>query len=181
LPWQPARRSRRSPPHAKALAQTMSAPPSPGTSGLAALKSAKGSSTPRSRLRRRHDERIHDLVIGLGNIASARKGCTPRDRNVRMLGRPHRLHLGETGQATWRTFTIGELRARLVEYSAGYTADHCCDLGHVLYVVEGELDTELRHGRTFKLRPGMSCQVSDRGDAEHRSSTQAGAKLFIVD
>jgi quercetin dioxygenase-like cupin family protein len=98
-----------------------------------------------------------------------------------MLGRPHRLHLGETGQATWRTFTIGEFRARLVEYSAGYTADHCCDLGHVLYVVEGELDTELRHGRTFKLRPGMSCQVSDRGDAEHRSSTQAGAKLFIVD
>ena len=69
-----------------------------------------------------------------------------------MLGRPHQLHLGETGQATWRTFTIGELRARLVEYSAGYTADHCCDLGHVLYVVEGELDTELRDGRTFKLR-----------------------------
>jgi len=98
-----------------------------------------------------------------------------------MLGRPHRLHLGETGQATWRTFTIGELPARLVEYSAGYTADHCCDLGHVLYVVEGELDTELRHGRTFKLRPSMSCQVSDRGDGEHRSSTQAGAKLFIVD
>ena len=57
-----------------------------------------------------------------------------------MLGRPHRLHLGETGQATWRTFTIGELRTRLVEYSAGYTAVHCCDLGHVLYVVEGELD-----------------------------------------
>src|SRR5580704_10507627 len=65
--------------------------------------------------------------------------------------------------------------------SAGYTADHCCDLGHELYVVEGELDTELRDGRTFKLRPGMSCQVSDRGDAEHPSSTQAGAKLFIVD
>jgi hypothetical protein len=66
---------------------------------------------------------------------------------------------------------------RLVEYSAGYTADHWCDLGHVLYVV----DTELRDGRTFKLLPGMSYQVSDRGDAAHRSSTQTGAKLFIVD
>lgn len=96
-------------------------------------------------------------------------------------GVPPTVHLGETGQATWRTFTIGELRARLVEYSAGYTADHWCDLGPILYVVEGELDTELRDGRTFKLRPGMSCQVSDRGDAVHRSSTQAGAKLFIVD
>jgi hypothetical protein len=39
----------------------------------------------------------------------------------------------------------------------------------------------LRDGRTFKLKPGMSYQVSDHGDAAHRSSTAAGAKLFIVD
>jgi hypothetical protein len=64
---------------------------------------------------------------------------------------------------------------------AGYLADHWCDRGHVLYVLEGELDTELRDGRTFKLRPGMSCQVSDHGDTAHRSSTRTGATLFIVD
>jgi hypothetical protein len=57
-------------------------------------------------------------------------------------------------RCTWRTFTIGDLRVRLVEYSAGYLVDHWCDLGHVLYVIEGELDTELRDGRTFKLRRG---------------------------
>ena len=91
------------------------------------------------------------------------------------------VHPGETGQATWRTFAIGDLRVRLVEYSAGYLADHWCELGHVLYVLEGELDTELRDGRKFKLRPGMSYQVSDNGDAAHRSSTRTGAKLFIVD
>jgi hypothetical protein len=51
----------------------------------------------------------------------------------------------------------------------------------VLFVVEGELDTELRDGRSFKLLPGMSYQVSDSGDASHRSSTKTGAKLFIVD
>ncbi len=90
-------------------------------------------------------------------------------------------HRGETGQATWRTFSIGDLRVRMVEYSAGYLADHWCDRGHVLYVLEGELDTELRDGRTFKLQPGMSYQVSDFGDAAHRSSTTTGAKLFIVD
>src|SRR5712692_8756292 len=89
------------------------------------------------------------------------------------------VHPGEAGEATWRTFTIGDLRVRLVEYSAGYLADHWRDLGHVLYVIEGELDTELRDGRT--LLPGMSYQVSERGDAAHRSSTQTGAKLFIVD
>ena len=90
-------------------------------------------------------------------------------------------HPGETGQALWRTFNIGDVRVRMVEYSAGYLADHWCDRGHVLYVLEGELDTELRDGRTFTLKPGMSYQVSDHGDAAHRSKTSGGAKLFIVD
>jgi hypothetical protein len=91
------------------------------------------------------------------------------------------VHPGETGQAIWRTFTIGDVRVRQVDYTAGYRADHWCDLGHVLYVLEGELDTELRDGRNFELLPGMSYQVSNDGDAAHRSSTQTGAKLFIVD
>jgi hypothetical protein len=48
-------------------------------------------------------------------------------------------------------------------------------------VIEGELDTELKDGRRFKLTRGMSYQVSDFGDAAHRSSTDTGATLFIVD
>lgn len=90
-------------------------------------------------------------------------------------------HPGETGHALWRSFTVGDLRVRLVEYSPGYLADHWCDRGHVLYVLEGDLDTELRDGRRFTLTAGMSYQVSDFGDAAHRSSTRGGAKLFIVD
>jgi hypothetical protein len=45
----------------------------------------------------------------------------------------------------------------------------------------GELISELKDGRTFRLGPGMSYQVSDFGDAPHRSTTTTGAKLFIVD
>ncbi len=90
-------------------------------------------------------------------------------------------HAGETGSALWRTFNAGDLRVRSVEYSAGYLADHWCDRGHVLFVLDGELVTELKDGRTFTLRPGMSYQVSDFGDAAHRSRTTTGAKLFIVD
>jgi hypothetical protein len=48
-------------------------------------------------------------------------------------------------------------------------------------VLEGELETELQDGRRFVLKPGMSYQVSDFGDAAHRSATRTGAKLFIVD
>ena len=90
-------------------------------------------------------------------------------------------HPGETGFATWRTMLTGYVRVRQVEYSAGYVADHWCDRGHIIVVLEGELVTELRDGRSFRLRQGMSYQVSDFGDAAHRSSTETGAKLFIVD
>ncbi|MCA0201763.1 MAG: DHCW motif cupin fold protein [Proteobacteria bacterium] len=90
-------------------------------------------------------------------------------------------HPGVTGKALWRTINIGDLRVRSIEYTPGYLADHWCDRGHVLYVLEGELDTELKDGRMFTLTPGMSYQVSDNGDAAHRSSTRTGAKLFVVD
>jgi uncharacterized cupin superfamily protein len=88
---------------------------------------------------------------------------------------------GETGFARTRAFSVGDLRLRTVEYSPGYSADHWCERGHVLYVLEGELHTELADGRSFTLSPGMSYQVSDHGDAAHRSSTQTGAKLLIID
>lgn len=89
-------------------------------------------------------------------------------------------HPGESGVALWRTRHFGEIRVRLVEYSPGYRADHWCDKGHVLFCVAGELETELRDGRVFVLKPGMSYQVSDDTEA-HRSRTAVGACLFIVD
>jgi quercetin dioxygenase-like cupin family protein len=94
---------------------------------------------------------------------------------------PVTRHPGETGEALWRTLEIGDIRVRQVEYAPGYLADHWCDRGHILYVLEGELETELKDGRRFTLKPGMSYQVSDFGDAPHRSSTKTGVKLFIVD
>jgi hypothetical protein len=89
-------------------------------------------------------------------------------------------HPGETGKALWRTRQFGAIRVRMVEYTPGYLADHWCEKGHVLLCLEGELLTELADGRCFTLRPGMSYQVSD-GAEPHRSSTSAGARLFIVD
>ena len=89
-------------------------------------------------------------------------------------------HKGERGTAYWRTRSFGDIRVRIVEYTSGYLADHWCSKGHVLFCVEGQLDTELQDGRTFTLTPGMSYQVAD-GAEVHRSSTATGAKLFIVD
>lgn len=89
-------------------------------------------------------------------------------------------HKGESGMAFWRTRNFGEIRVRMVEYTPGYLADHWCSKGHVLFCLEGELETELEDGRKFVLKPGMSYQVAD-GAEPHRSFTALGAKLFVVD
>lgn len=93
-------------------------------------------------------------------------------------------HAGECGKAIWRTKYFGEgldkIRVRMVEYSAGYRADHWCVKGHILLCLEGEMETELDDGRRFTLTVGMSYQVADNAEA-HRSSTPNGARLFIVD
>ena len=52
----------------------------------------------------------------------------------------------------------------MVEYTPGYLADHWCQKGHVLLVLDGELKTELADGRTVVLKQGQSYQVAD-GDA----------------
>lgn len=89
-------------------------------------------------------------------------------------------HPGAPGVATWRTIEVGNVRVRKVEYSAGYVADHWCERGHVLLVLDGQLVTELADGRRTTLGPGDTYVVAD-SDGAHRSSSPGGARLFIVD
>jgi len=89
-------------------------------------------------------------------------------------------HSGERGTATSRTFVSGALRARMVEYSAGYLADHWCRKGHVVLCLRGEFVSEHQDGSSHRVREGMVYIVGD-DMAPHRSSTTNGATLFIVD
>jgi hypothetical protein len=93
---------------------------------------------------------------------------------------PKEEHAGETGMAYWQVQKLNDIRVRMVEYSAGYKADHWCSKGHVLFCMEGEMDTELEDGRVKKLTAGMCYFVGDNNEA-HRSSTVNGCRLFIVD
>ena len=89
-------------------------------------------------------------------------------------------HLGETGKAYWRTRNFNNIRVRMVEYTPGYRADHWCRKGHIVLCLGGELRTELEDGRVMVLKPGESYQVADNAEP-HRSFTDLGARLFIVD
>ena len=73
-------------------------------------------------------------------------------------------------EAAPRTFTIN--------FGPQHPAAH--GVLRLVLELDGELVTDLKDGRSFKLAPGMSYQVAD-DDGEHRSHTDKGARLFIVD
>ena len=89
-------------------------------------------------------------------------------------------YAGTTGSAFWKTIFLGDIRVRMVEYSWGYQADHWCEKGHIIYCIDGEMTTELKDGRKITLRKGMSYIVGD-GSQAHKTFTDKGARLFIVD
>ena len=93
---------------------------------------------------------------------------------------PKEEHQGETGMAYWQIQKMNDIRVRMVEYSAGYKADHWCSKGHIILCLEGEMNTELKDGRIMKLTKGMCYFVGDENEA-HQTSTVSGCKLFIVD
>lgn len=90
------------------------------------------------------------------------------------------LHQGITGSAEWRIIHREDVRIRLVIYSANFLADHWCNKGHIIFCVEGEMETEIEDGRKFLLKKGMLYTVGDDSDA-HRSYSAEGCTLFIVD
>lgn len=93
---------------------------------------------------------------------------------------PRTEHKGESGVAYWQTLQFDGLRIRMVEYSAGYVADHWCQKGHIVHCLEGEVINEQQEGSRSVLKPGMSYVVSDELSS-HRSVTHTGVKLMIID
>ena len=93
---------------------------------------------------------------------------------------PETQHPGAAGVAFWRTLEVGNIRVRMVRYSPDYEADHRCSRGHVLLVLAGDLTTDLADGSTHYLGPGVSYQVAS-DQVPHRSRTENGATLFVVD
>jgi quercetin dioxygenase-like cupin family protein len=93
---------------------------------------------------------------------------------------PKESREGDTGYAYWQVMYVNEIRVRIVEYSPGYSANHWCSKGHVLYCIDGEMKTELQDGRIMEMNKGMCYFVGDNSEA-HRSSTTTGCRLLIVD
>ena len=88
--------------------------------------------------------------------------------------------VGESGFVISKTQMLGEIKVRSVEYSSNYIADHWCDKGHIVFVIEGELILDHKDGSSQKIKKGMSYFVGDNS-SPHRASSKIGAKVFIID
>jgi len=93
---------------------------------------------------------------------------------------PVTINEGLTGNTSSQTIEFPGLRIRIVEYSAGYLADHWCQKGHFVYCLEGEVTSEQENGDLYILKKGMSYIVSD-GMSSHRSRTENKVTLLIID
>lgn len=87
---------------------------------------------------------------------------------------------GETGTVRSKTLQFDNIRVRIVEYSAGYRADHWCQKGHIIHCLDGEMVSELEDGTKTVFSKGMTYIVSD-DLSSHRSTTANGVKLLIID
>jgi len=94
---------------------------------------------------------------------------------------PETSHPGESGKAIWKTIEKGNMRIRLVTYSPGYLADHWCTRGHVIHILSGTMVSELKDGTKSAMNAGMTYMMSDNTENPHRSFTESGVTLFIVD
>ena len=89
-------------------------------------------------------------------------------------------HKGKTETSFWQTLQYDGLRVRIVEYGAGYLADHWCKKGHIVHCLEGEVLNEQENGEKHLLKQGMTYIVSD--DMSSRRSVAKGkVKLLIID
>jgi hypothetical protein len=95
-------------------------------------------------------------------------------------GLPTTINHGHTGKSISQTIQYPGLRVRIVEYTAGYLADHWCQKGHFVHCIEGEVISEQENGDQYILKQGMSYIVSD-DMSSHRSRADNKVKLLIID
>lgn len=91
---------------------------------------------------------------------------------------------GEQGYMLSRTAEAGDVRIRKVDCSPDFRSSHWCEHGHVILVLDGELDLEFQfesqQSQTHRLVAGMSFHIPE-GERPHRVHSKEGAVLFILD
>lgn len=87
---------------------------------------------------------------------------------------------GETGYVITKAKEMGSVTIRHNTYSADFKADHWCEKGHILLVLNGVLIIEFKDGTSVDVTKGNSYVLGDNVQA-HKAITLAETEVFIVD
>lgn len=87
---------------------------------------------------------------------------------------------GESGFVISKTKEIGAIRIRHQAFSENFKADHWCEKGHILLVLNGVLIIEFKDGSSVDVTKGNSYVLGDDVQA-HKAITLAETEVFIVD
>ncbi|MBL7704626.1 MAG: DHCW motif cupin fold protein [Taibaiella sp.] len=87
---------------------------------------------------------------------------------------------GETGYVITKVKETGTVKIRHNTYSADFKADHWCEKGHILLVLNGVLIIEFKDGTSVDVTKGNSYVLGDNVQA-HKAITLAETEVFIVD
>jgi hypothetical protein len=100
--------------------------------------------------------------------------------NLNWLEIPEEKVNGEIGFAKIKTQLLGDIKIRKVEYAKNYLADHWCDKGHIVFVIEGQLILEHQDQSIQIIDAGMTYIVGDNS-MSHKAKSKQGALVYIVD
>lgn len=93
---------------------------------------------------------------------------------------PVTKHPGVIGTAFEQELVAGPFRIRKVRYGAEYHTDHWCQRGHIVLVVAGTLEIELRDARTIRAAAGDVFWISEQ-KYPHRVCSAGGAEIYVID
>jgi hypothetical protein len=88
---------------------------------------------------------------------------------------------GGLGTATKRIRQFGDMKIRLIEFSANFVSDQWCDKGHIVFVAAGGVTIVHKNGDTYPLSQSGTYHVSDDVASPHRLESRNGATIFVVD
>lgn len=104
----------------------------------------------------------------------------PENKPCHWQSLPSQKTLGTKGFTTSKAVEFSDFKIRELCFSDNYEADHWCEKGHIIHVVEGELIIEFDNGSQDAVKAGNSYVIGDNGSS-HKVKTTKETKVIIID
>lgn len=87
---------------------------------------------------------------------------------------------GTHGFVSSKMIEFANFKIRELVFSKQYEADHWCEKGHVIFVLDGELIIEYNDHTLLKIKKGQTLVLGDQ-ISSHKAKTELETKVWILD